>query len=278
VVIGLFVLIRENVLQEKPDSRWWSLFGEDFGDRGEDVTDSVQAEHLRELPDVFRIARPSCERRPQSRRPVRPVAGCRAATAERKHELRIQATRQARQSPLFFDLTISLSKSISIFHASLGENARLARQAGDQAGDAYWSGLAAEVDDMIWQAVWAGFAYFQREAGYTRTGSHNARVHGRETGQWREARVVDEHRSVGKQQHRVAGKRARREELIPLSAHTPTPRIRLPSPYAGVACRAVRRNAYVRGVIDLTPLRRRSLTPVRAVAGTAAQDAVAPPR
>jgi len=40
---------------------------------------------------------------------------------------------------------------------------------------------------MIWQAVWAGFAYFQREAGYTLTGSHNARVHGRETGQWHEA-------------------------------------------------------------------------------------------
>jgi conjugative relaxase-like TrwC/TraI family protein len=40
---------------------------------------------------------------------------------------------------------------------------------------------------MIWQAVHAGFGYFQREAGYTRTGSHNTRVHGRETGQWREA-------------------------------------------------------------------------------------------
>ena len=60
---------------------------------------------------------------------------------------------QARQSPLFFDLTVSLSKSISIFHASLGENARQAHQAGDQAGEAYWSGLVAEVDDMIWQAV-----------------------------------------------------------------------------------------------------------------------------
>ena len=54
------------------------------------------------------------------------------ATAERRRELRIEAARQARHSPLFFDLTISLSKSISIFHASLGENARLARQAGDQ--------------------------------------------------------------------------------------------------------------------------------------------------
>ena len=86
-----------------------------------------------------------------------------------------------------------LSKSISIFHASLGENARLAREAGDQAGDAYWSGLVAEVDAMIWQATWAGFGYFQRQAGYTRTGSHHARVNGRETGQWHEADLAVAH-------------------------------------------------------------------------------------
>jgi AAA domain/TrwC relaxase len=115
------------------------------------------------------------------------------ATAERKRELRTEAVRKARQSPLFFDLTLSLSKSISIFHASLGENARLARQAGDHEGDAYWSGLVGEVDDMVWQAVHAGFGYFQREAGYTRTGSHGRRVHGRETGQWREADLAVAH-------------------------------------------------------------------------------------
>ena len=115
------------------------------------------------------------------------------ATAERRRELRTEATKQARQSPLFFDLTISLSKSISIFHASLGENARLAREAGDTEGDRYWSALVTEVDDMIWQAVHAGFGYFQREAGYTRTGSHNTRVHGRETGQWREADLAVAH-------------------------------------------------------------------------------------
>src|SRR6266567_4105644 len=38
------------------------------------------------------------------------------ATAERKRELRAEAVKKARQSPLFFDLTLSLSKSISIFH------------------------------------------------------------------------------------------------------------------------------------------------------------------
>src|SRR5690242_21790208 len=46
---------------------------------------------------------------------------------------------------------------------------------------------------MIWQAVHAGFAYFQREAGYTRTGSHGTRVHGRETGQWHEADLAVAH-------------------------------------------------------------------------------------
>src|SRR5207244_13174391 len=86
-----------------------------------------------------------------------------------------------------------LSKSISLFHASLGENARLARQAGDTDGDQYWSALVTEVDEMIWQAVHAGFGYFQCEAGYTRTGSHNTRVHGRETGQWHEADLAVEH-------------------------------------------------------------------------------------
>ena len=46
---------------------------------------------------------------------------------------------------------------------------------------------------MIWQAVHAGFGYFQREAGYTRTGSHSTRVHGRETGQWHEADLAVAH-------------------------------------------------------------------------------------
>ena len=46
---------------------------------------------------------------------------------------------------------------------------------------------------MIWRAVHAGFGYFQREAGYTRTGSHGTRVHGRETGQWREADLAAAH-------------------------------------------------------------------------------------
>ena len=63
----------------------------------------------------------------------------------------------------------------------------------DKDGDAYWSALVGEVDEMIWRAVHTGFGYFQREAGYTRTGSHNTRVHARETGQWHEADLAVAH-------------------------------------------------------------------------------------
>jgi len=69
----------------------------------------------------------------------------------------------------------------------------LAGEAGDADGERYWSGLVAEVDDMIMQAVHAGFGYFQREAGYTRTGSHHARAASVETGQWHEADLVVAH-------------------------------------------------------------------------------------
>ena len=147
----------------------------------------------RKAPDGTQLGRPPGSGRKAADLYAQLLAAEPHATAERKRELRTEAVRKARQSPLFFDLTISLSKSISIFHASLGENARLARQAGDHDGDAYWSGLVGEVDEMIWQAVHAGFGYFQREAGYTRTGSHGTRVHGRETGQWHEADLAVAH-------------------------------------------------------------------------------------
>ena len=56
------------------------------------------------------------------------------ATQGRKWALRLEAQRLARQGPLYFDLTVSLSKSVSVFYASLGENLRRAQLAGDQAG------------------------------------------------------------------------------------------------------------------------------------------------
>ena len=191
---GYYIQASEN--GGEPPGRWWGPGARALGFEYGQVVERGPYDLLfgqRRAPDGTPLGRPPDGGRKIAELYARLLAAEPHATTERKHELRIEAARQARQSPLFFDLTISLSKSISLFHASLGENARLARQAGDRDGDQYWSGLVAEVDDMIWQAVWAGFEYFQREAGYTRTGSHGTRVHGRETGQWHEADLAVAH-------------------------------------------------------------------------------------
>jgi len=180
----------------EPPGRWWGPGAEALGFEPGQTVERKPYDLLfgeRKAPDGTQLGRPPGNGRKAADLYAALLAAEPHATAERKRELRTEAVKKARQSPLFFDLTISLSKSISIFHASLGENARLAREAGDQQGDAYWSALVAEVDDMIWQAVNVGFEYFQREAGYTRTGSHNMRVHGRETGQWHEADLAVAH-------------------------------------------------------------------------------------
>jgi hypothetical protein len=81
----------------------------------------------RKAPDGTPLSRPPDGGRKVADVYARLLAAEPHATADRKRELWIEAAKQARQSPLFFDLALSLSKSISIFHASLGENARQAR-------------------------------------------------------------------------------------------------------------------------------------------------------
>src|SRR5260370_14543030 len=73
------------------------------------------------------------------------VAAEPGADDHRKAELRIEAQRQARQSPLYFDLTTSWSKDISIFHASLGAAVQRARDGGDKQSEALAAALLAEV-------------------------------------------------------------------------------------------------------------------------------------
>jgi hypothetical protein len=115
------------------------------------------------------------------------------ATAERQRELRIMAAQRAHAGPAYFDVTLSFSKSVSVFHASIGENARVAHEAGDQAAEGYWAGELGAMDEMIYDAVRAGFDYFQREAGYTRTGHHGGGVAAEDAGKWAEAELAVVH-------------------------------------------------------------------------------------
>jgi conjugative relaxase-like TrwC/TraI family protein len=118
------------------------------------------------------------------------VAAEPGADDHRKGELRIMAQREARQSPLYFDVTTSWSKDISIFHASLGTAVQRARDEGDRRDEGLAASLVAEVDEILRDANNAALAYLQREAGYVRTGSHVTRVDGRESGQFREADLI----------------------------------------------------------------------------------------
>jgi TrwC relaxase len=112
------------------------------------------------------------------------------ATAERVHELEKQARRETRQSPAYTDITVCFSKSISIFHGSIRENARRAREAGDAVAAAWWDGQERRLSEILQEANRAALEHAQRWAGVTRTGYHGRKVNGQETGKWEDAEVV----------------------------------------------------------------------------------------
>ena len=112
------------------------------------------------------------------------------ATAERLLELEREAAQATRQAPVYTDMTVSLSKSISVFHASIRENERRARLAGDQAGAAWWAGIEQRYQEVLQTANRAGLEYVQEWAGMTRTGYHGARVGGQEPGRFEEALIT----------------------------------------------------------------------------------------
>jgi conjugative relaxase-like TrwC/TraI family protein len=110
-----------------------------------------------------------------------------AATAERRAELMTEARTQVRTPVQYFDATFSVSKSITLLHASALASAARAAEEGDLAAAALW-GQAA---DRVWAAIQAGNAaaleYLQREAGYTRSGYHGRQEDGITTGRWEDA-------------------------------------------------------------------------------------------
>ncbi len=111
------------------------------------------------------------------------------ATGERIVELERQAAQATRRSPVYTDATMSISKSFGIFHASMRENARQARLAGDEAASAYWDGKEARYQEILQEANRAGLEYLQQVA-VTRTGHHGARVDGQDPGRYEKTGLV----------------------------------------------------------------------------------------
>ena len=112
------------------------------------------------------------------------------ATAERVIELEREAAQATRQPAAYTDVTVSFSKSISVLHASIRENARRARLAGDEPAVAYWAGREEKFQEIMHGANRAALEYLQAWAGFTRTGYHGVRVDGQEPGRFEEAGLV----------------------------------------------------------------------------------------
>jgi conjugative relaxase-like TrwC/TraI family protein len=104
------------------------------------------------------------------------------ATAERRAELLIEAKAQVRTPDLYWDATFSVSKSISLFHASALANADAAAQRGDLESVRAWEDVADGIWDAIVEGNAAALDYLQREAGQTRAGYHPG-------GRWEDARA-----------------------------------------------------------------------------------------
>ena len=112
------------------------------------------------------------------------------ATAERLIELEREAAQATRQPAAYTDVTVSFSKSISVLHASIRENERRARQAGDERVAAYWAGREQAFQEVLQRANQAALEYLQAWAGVTRTGYHGTRISGREPGRFEPAGLI----------------------------------------------------------------------------------------
>jgi hypothetical protein len=112
------------------------------------------------------------------------------ATAERLIELEREAAQATRQPAVYTDVTVSFSKSISVLHASIRENERRARLAGDEKSAAYWAGCEQTFQEILHRANRAALEYLQAWAGVTRAGCHGTRVDGREPGRFEPAGLI----------------------------------------------------------------------------------------
>ena len=105
----------------EPPGRWWGPGAQALGFGNGQTIERKPYDLLfgaRKAPDGTQLGRSPGSGRKAADLYAQLLAAEPHATSERKRELRLEATRMARQSPLFFDLTLSLSKSVSIFHAS----------------------------------------------------------------------------------------------------------------------------------------------------------------
>jgi len=112
------------------------------------------------------------------------------ASGARRAELRSLARAQVRHAVPFWDVTVSVSKSVTLFHGGWLALAERAQQAGDDARARFLDRQAGRVWEAIMEGNAAALEYLQDEAGLTRTGYHrgSGAESTAEVGRWEHAR------------------------------------------------------------------------------------------
>ncbi len=177
----------------EPPGQWWGPGAESLGFAGGQVVEREPYEAVYSQTDPWtgaRLGRPRGSYTKFSDHLARLTAAEPHATAERLIELEREAAKATRQPAAYTDVTVSFSKSISVLHASIRENGRRARLAGDDRAAAYWAGYEEKFQEVLHRANRAALEYAQRWAGMTRTGYHGVRVDGQEPGRFAEAGLV----------------------------------------------------------------------------------------
>jgi len=178
----------------EPPGRWRGTGLADLGFRDGEVIDREVFERLygkfadpRDPSGETRLGRSPQRFRPAEEIYSELLALEPEATAERRAQLLIEAKSQVRAPVQYFDATFSVSKSITLLHASAMANAARAAAAGDIDAAGYWEQAAADVWACIEAGNQAALEYLQREAGYTRSGYHGRNAAGVESGRWEDA-------------------------------------------------------------------------------------------
>jgi conjugative relaxase-like TrwC/TraI family protein len=104
------------------------------------------------------------------------------ADAERRDQLRVQASKQERHNVAFHDATFNVQKSVTVLHTAFDAQEVKARNSGNEDEAAVWGEFKKVVEDAIWAGNKAALDYMATHAGYTRVGSH-----GGKGGRWADA-------------------------------------------------------------------------------------------
>jgi conjugative relaxase-like TrwC/TraI family protein len=94
------------------------------------------------------------------------------ADAERREQLRLDASKTARRNVAFFDITFSVPKSFTVLHAAFEAQEVKARKAGNEEAEAAWAAHRKAIEDAIWAGNDAALDYLAEHAGYSRVGHH----------------------------------------------------------------------------------------------------------